>query len=136
MKRACSQDIRELVFRKIALGMSQVAIAEELHISTRTIYNWKKIKKEEGRVKPIGYGERNKGKILSTRQIKDNEKFIKFIEENAFKTRKELARLWNEKYNENVSEYGIRTALESNDITFKKKLQNIKKQILLKEKNF
>ena len=32
MKRACSKDMRELVFKKIALGISQVAIAQELLI--------------------------------------------------------------------------------------------------------
>lgn len=138
MKRAYSQDIRELALKKLREGKSKCQIGRELNITPRTIYNWVKTAEENGRTKPIGYGERNKGKISPLRKIKPEEEaeFYTFVVKHRFKPKKQMIELWYAQTGRIISIRAIETFMRCNKITRKKKHLIIEKRILFCKSSF
>lgn len=137
MRKALSGDIRELALKKLANGQLKCEIARELNVTSRSIYNWEiTAKNEGGRTKPIGYGERNIGRISSLRKIKpeDEEEFKVFLNKNRFKTRNQIVDIWYKNTGKKISTTAIKTFIERNNITRKKK-HHITKRLILFYKN-
>lgn len=120
MKKAYSEDMRELALSKYEKGITKKVISEELNISIRTIFYWIREYKLTGRKKPIGYGMRALGKLTKKRQIKNYEKFEEFMKKNSFLTKKQLAEKWTKETGEKVTARGIDGAIKKIGYTFKR----------------
>jgi len=84
-----SYDLRAKVLKYLEAGNKLKDTSKLFNISSKTIIEWKKLKKETGDVKAKeGYRTGHR------RIITETEKFKKFVEENAGKSTVELARLW------------------------------------------
>ena len=112
MGHAYSYDLRTKVMDFIEGGKKTAKEASMLfNISKKTIFAWKKLKKETGDLKEkTGYQKGHRRIIL------DFEKFKSFIEKNNDKNSKELAKLWNQ----NVSSSTITRLLNKIGYSYKK----------------
>lgn len=128
-----SKDMRERGLKLMKDGFTQEEVSKMLGVGARTLRIWKKIHKETGRTAPIINGSLNKGKPSKIRQIKDEKEFEKFVNENCFCTKKQLAEKWEKKTGQKATIDGVDSALKRINFSFKKKLKNTNKQTKNKE---
>jgi transposase len=126
MPKPYSYDLRSKAINAFKSGKKKIEVCRYFTISRNTLDLWLKKEKETGDYqpkKPIGKGTKSK--------IEDREKFTLFVEENKGKTQKEMARLWGNK----VTQQNISYACKKLEITRKKKLMVIQKEMKKKGEN-
>lgn len=121
-----SYDLRSKVIAAVKRGEKKIEVSRFFKISRNTLDLWLKKDRETGDYQasqPVRVGTRPK--------IQDLKKFKKFVEENSEKTQKEMAELWGSE----VTQQNISYACRKLNITRKKKLTGIRKEMKKKDKN-
>lgn len=122
-----SYDLRQKAIEAVKRGEKKIEVSRFFKISRNTLDLWLKREKETGDYEasqPYGRGTKPK--------IQDLEKFREFMAEHSEKTQKQMAELWGN----NITQQNISYACQKLEITRKKKLMVIKKEMKRKEKNF
>jgi transposase len=111
MPKAYSEDLRGRVVKAYRLGKSAASLSEQYEISIPCIYRWDKIERETGSLQPLyKAGDRS--------IIRDDAKFLQFLEVHAHSTLSQMAASWETQ----ISEMSLSRKLKKLEITRKKRL--------------
>jgi transposase len=136
MRKYYSKDFREMILKKLDDGKSKLSLEREFKISSRTIYDWEKIREKDGRTAPIEFEDRKYRGTRARAKIQDLNKFREFIDKNPGKSSPILTKIWNDENIISVSASTIKKTLRLISYTYKKKLHFTNKDAMKKEKSF
>lgn len=121
-----SYDLRKKAIEAVKRGQRKTEVCRLLKISRNTLDLWLRKEQKTGDFRPVI--PQKKG---AAPKIKDEEKFREFVKENSDKTQGKIAELWGD----NLTQQNVSYACQKLNITRKKKLTAIKKEMKKNEKN-
>jgi transposase len=125
MKGLYGEEVRKIAIRQLIDEKKTLeVVSKNLGITTRTLTNWKRIYKTEGRSAPILQKNRNQSNKskLKFRMIKDDSDFKKFVEQNGGLAKEQMAQQYEKIINSKVTKKSVSNALKRIGFSFKKKL--------------
>lgn len=111
-----SDDLRKKIMEAVDRGEKPCLISKRFEVSEKTIYLWRKQRRERGHIRPITKYQKG-----HSHKIKDLEVFMDFATKNASLTAQEMANVWG-----NISASTIKNALQKIAFTRKKRLMGTK----------
>lgn len=116
MPKAYSEDLRVRVLAAYRSGMSVANVCEQFKISRFCVYDWDKLEREKGSLKP--QYENCTGRSST---IKPDENFEEFAKIHAYSTLKQMAETWSSANKETVSLMAVSRSLKKLGWTHKKR---------------
>lgn len=110
---AYSYDLRTRILEEVDRGEKLLTISKTFKVNIKTIYKWRKQRKETGSIKP-----QEKWQKGHSHKIQDLKAFRKFVEENPGRTLVEMAEAFG-----GVQRMTIQRALKKIGFTRKKDLR-------------